>query len=178
MPGKRAGVSVNWEAAGAIGEIVGAAAVVLTLLYLAAETRKNAKALDATTTREFGFRLSEWAREVAKDPELKRISLKGLQPELEDYSEAEWHEFRIFAHSLFFIYQTSFSHMSLDLGNREESENYVRIAKGLIDAFPAWRRFWEEEALSGSFTSEFIAAVDSVSDAPRVTHFGGAGVRR
>lgn len=98
---------MNWEAASAIGEIVGAAAVVLTLLYLAAETRKNAQALDATTTRELGFRLSDWAREVARHPELKRISLKGLQPEVADFSEAEWHDFRIFAHSLFFIYQAS-----------------------------------------------------------------------
>jgi hypothetical protein len=171
-------VGVNWEAVGAIGEIVGAAAVVLTLLYLAAETRKNAQALDATTTREFGFRLSEWAREVARDPELKRISLKGLRPELEDFSEAEWHEFRIFAHSLFFIYQTSFSHMSLNLGNREESENYIRLARGLIDGFAAWRKFWEEEALSGSFTSGFIAAVNSASGTPEVGHFAGATVRK
>jgi hypothetical protein len=171
-------MSVNWEAAGAIGEIVGAAAVVLTLLYLAAETRKNAQALDATTTREFGFRLSEWAREVARDPELKRISLKSLKPELEEFSEAEWHEFRIFAHSLFFIYQTSFSHMSLGLGNREESENYLRLARGLIDGFPAWRKFWEEETPSGSFTSGFIAAVDSVPRASEVSHFAGTTVRR
>ena len=173
-----AGVRVNWEAAGAIGEIVGAAAVVVTLLYLAAETRKNAQALDATTTREFGFRLSEWAREVARDPELKRISLKGLQPELEDFSEAEWHEFRIFAHSLFFIYQTSFSHMSLNLGNREESENYVRLAKGLIVGFPAWRRFWKEEAASGSFTGGFIAAVNAESRPPEVAHFAVATTRK
>jgi hypothetical protein len=165
---------VNWEAAGAIGEIVGAAAVVLTLLYLAAETRKNAQALDATTTREFGFRLSEWAREVARDPELKRISLRGLEPELEDFSAAEWHEFRIFAMSLFLIYQTSFSHMSLNLGNREESENYVRLARGLIDSFPAWRKFWDEEAFSGSFTKGFIDALNSAADTPGLAHIAGA----
>jgi hypothetical protein len=168
---------MNWDAAGAIGEIVGAAAVVFTLLYLAAENRKNAQALDATSTREFGFRLSEWAREVARDPELKRISLKGLEPELQDYSPAEWHEFRIFALSLIFIYQTSFSHLRLDLGNREESENYIRLARGLIDDFPAWRKVWDEEASSGSFTTEFIDAVNSASDTPGLRHFAGVDLQ-
>jgi hypothetical protein len=81
---------MNWEAIGAIGEIVGAGAVVLTLLYLARETRKNAQALDATSTREFGFRLSEWHREAARDPELNRILQKSTQTEMEDYSAAEW----------------------------------------------------------------------------------------
>lgn len=143
---------MNREAAGAIGDIAGAAAVVPTLLCLASETRKGAPAFDATTTREFGFRVGGWAGEVATEPEFKRNPLEGLRPEPEDFSEAEWHEFRLFAHSLFFIYQTSFSHMKLDLGNREESKSYVRLAKGLIDGFSAWRRFWEEEALLGAFT--------------------------
>ncbi len=35
---------VNWNAIGAIGEIVGAAAVVLSLLYLAIQMRQNTKA--------------------------------------------------------------------------------------------------------------------------------------
>jgi hypothetical protein len=163
-------VDVNWEAAGAIGEIVGAAAVVLTLLYLAVETRKNAQALDATTTREFGFRLSEWHREVARDPELKRISLKGLEPEMGDFSGADWHEFRIFALSLFNIIQTSFHHMTLNLGSEEESENYIRIARGLIDNFPAWRRFWDEEASAGTFTNGFIDALNSASNTPQLAY--------
>jgi len=50
---------VNWDAIGAIGEIVGAAAVVVTLLYLGIQTRKNAQALDATSSREFAYRISE-----------------------------------------------------------------------------------------------------------------------
>jgi hypothetical protein len=168
---------LNWEAAGAIGEIVGAAAVVLTLLYLAAETRKNAQALDATTTREFGFRLSEWARETARDPELRRISLKGLEPEIEDFSATEWHEFRIFAISLFLIYQTSFVHLSLNLGSREEAENYIRMTSGLIDSFPAWRRFWDAEASQGTFTRGFIEAVNSASDTPQLAHIAAAKPR-
>ena len=157
---------MNWEAIGAIGEIVGATAVVLTLLYLARETRKNAQALDATSTREFGFRLSEWHREAARDPELVRICLNGTRTEDQSYSEVEWWEFRMLAVSLFLIYQTSFTHLRLDLGSREESENYVRTARGLINTFPAYRRFWDEEASAGTFTQGFIEAINSATNAP------------
>jgi hypothetical protein len=37
---------MNWDAMGAVGEIVGAIAVLVTLIYLAAQIRQNAKALD------------------------------------------------------------------------------------------------------------------------------------
>ena len=37
---------MNWEAVGAIGEIVGAIAVVLSLVYLAAQIRQNTKLVE------------------------------------------------------------------------------------------------------------------------------------
>jgi hypothetical protein len=165
---------VNWEATGAIGEIVGAAAVVLTLLYLARETRKNAQALDATSTREFGFHLSEWHREAARDPNLNRILLKGTRAEMEVYSADEWWEFRLLAVSLFLIYQTNFIQMKLRLGNREESENYIRTARGVIDSWPAFRRFWDEEASAGTFTQDFIDAINAAISAPDFDYITGA----
>jgi hypothetical protein len=154
---------MSWEALGAIGEIVGAAAVVITLLYLASQTRKNAKALDATSSREFAYRLSDWHRDVAGNLELKRIIMKSLDAELENYSGAEWFEFRLLAVSLFRIYETGFIHLSLDVGNKEESENHVANARSVIDSFPAWRKFWDEEASTGSFTAGFIDAVNGAT---------------
>ncbi len=38
---------MNWEAIGAIGEIIGAMAVFLTLVYLALQIRQNTKAVQA-----------------------------------------------------------------------------------------------------------------------------------
>jgi hypothetical protein len=87
------------------------------------------QAQDATSSRDFAYRLSEWHREVALDPELKRIMAKSVKPEFEDYSAEEWLEFRFLALSLFRIYETGFIHMSLDLGSREESENHIASAK-------------------------------------------------
>lgn len=41
-------VIVNWEAVGAVGEIIGGAAVVLTLAYLAFQIRYNTRATRAS----------------------------------------------------------------------------------------------------------------------------------
>ena len=157
------GRTVNWQALGAVGEIVGAAAVVASLLYLARQTKKNAQELDATSSREFTYRLSDWHREAARDPELKRIIMKSVSLEPEDYTGAEWFEFRLAAISLFTIYETGFVHMSLDVGNREQSTNHMANARSVIDSFPAWRRFWDEEASTGAFTKGFMEAINSAT---------------
>ena len=46
---------MNWDAIGAIGEIVGAIAVVITLLYLAHQTRINTKAVKTSTFNELSM---------------------------------------------------------------------------------------------------------------------------
>jgi hypothetical protein len=108
---------MDWDAIGAMGEVLGAFAVVVTLLYLARETRKNAQAIDATSTREAANQLSEWHREAARDPELKRIVMRSISLDTAEYSPEEWWEFRAVAISLFMLYQSQFIHGTLAVGN-------------------------------------------------------------
>ena len=44
---------MNWEAIGAIGELVGAVAVVVTLIYLAGQLKQNTKAMQSGTRDTF-----------------------------------------------------------------------------------------------------------------------------
>ena len=71
---------MNWDAIGAIGEIVGAAAVVVSLIYLATQIRQNnsqvaeqvralkLQAYDASATHFSGFRLA-----IARSPQLASL---------------------------------------------------------------------------------------------------------
>ena len=52
-PGFRAEREVNWDAVGAIGEIVGAIAVVVTLIYLAKQVNDNSRQVKLNTTQSF-----------------------------------------------------------------------------------------------------------------------------
>jgi len=51
---------MNWKAAGAIGEIVGALGVIATLGYLAVQTRHNTKAIKASTFQANTQLWQEW----------------------------------------------------------------------------------------------------------------------
>jgi hypothetical protein len=143
---------------------VGAIAVVVTLLYLARETGKNAKAVDATSSREVAFRISEWHRDAAKDPELRRIITKGLGTELCEFATPEEaYEFHATALSLFTIYQAQFMHRAFKVGHEDEVDLYVSVARGVIQ-FPTFRRWWDDVTAAGGFNAEFVRAVEAAEE--------------
>ena len=61
---------INWEAVGAIGEIVGATAVVLTLFYLAAQVRHSSKLARNTAMQEVAHASLEAPLALATDESL------------------------------------------------------------------------------------------------------------
>ena len=69
---------MNWEALGAIGEIVGAVAVVLTLCYLALQIRQNTREVQLNTFQAITERNQQQQSNLACDPELARIYRAGL----------------------------------------------------------------------------------------------------
>ena len=64
---------MNWEALGAIGEVTGAIAVVLTLGYLAVQIRQANAIARASAFRDLQQQMGSVIVEVAKDPDLNRI---------------------------------------------------------------------------------------------------------
>lgn len=151
---------MNWDAVSAISEVVGVIAIVITLIYLVRETRKNSEAIDATSSREAFHQISDWHLEMARDPELKRIVLKSVSTEPSEFTGEEWFEFRLLAISLFHIYQSHFVHRSLNVGSAELSEIHIRYAQSIVASWPAWKRFWDEEVANGTFLEGFVVAVN------------------
>ncbi len=70
---------MNWEAVGAIGEIVGALAVFLTLAYLAVQIRQNTNAVRATALDSSVNSVLVVREKLFEDPELMGLYLKGLE---------------------------------------------------------------------------------------------------
>ena len=69
---------MNWEALGAIGEVVGALAVIATLIYLALQMRQNNRLLEnslATSTRESTNQVTGL---LASDREALRVFWAGI----------------------------------------------------------------------------------------------------
>ncbi len=70
---------MNWDAVGAIAELLGAVAVVVSLVYLASQVRTGTRAM-RTTMRDAAFRsLQEWNYVVLGQPDLSWIYQRGLK---------------------------------------------------------------------------------------------------
>jgi hypothetical protein len=69
---------VNWEAISAIGQLVGALAVVISLIYLAREVRNNARATRAASTRSVSDSFTRWIQQLSRHPELRELYYRGI----------------------------------------------------------------------------------------------------
>jgi hypothetical protein len=70
---------MNWEAIGAIGEIVGSTGVIISLLYLAIQIRKDARARRANTLHEQCQALAGVYSTLESSSELSDVYFRGIQ---------------------------------------------------------------------------------------------------
>jgi hypothetical protein len=70
--------AVNWEAIGAIGQVVGAVAVVISLIYLAREVRRNTGATHLTAMRSMHDAYNHWIQLLAQYPDLNDLYNRGI----------------------------------------------------------------------------------------------------
>jgi hypothetical protein len=69
---------MNWDALGAIGEIVGSAAVVLTLAYLAIQTKNSSQVARSNSTNQSRTALTEIMIMIASDSETSEVYYTGM----------------------------------------------------------------------------------------------------
>ena len=80
---------MNWEAIGAIGEIVGAAAVVGTLAYLAMQIRQNTRSDYASRQIALQSEFTRMHEQIASNPALAELAARCRNIELKDLSLSE-----------------------------------------------------------------------------------------
>ena len=77
--GRRA---LNWDAIGAVGELLGALAVFVTLVYLAIQIRQNTSAIQSAASQDVHENFAHWYAQTQSDPILLDVSIRGMA----DYS--------------------------------------------------------------------------------------------
>jgi hypothetical protein len=149
---------MNWEALGAIGEIVGAVAVVVTLGYLAVQIRQNTSSVRASTFQESATRAADLTRAIAEQKELARILLTGLGglEQLED--DADRLRFVSLLHALFRDYEDLFFQYRAGTISSESWEPRRYSLRNILPN-PGFTPFWELRRLY--FTESFRQFVES-----------------
>ena len=90
---------MNWEAIGAIGEAVGALAVVVTLLYLANQSKVNTLAINRAACQSTLRGRGESTRFLASDPEISALMWQAADHP-DSLSAEQWQRFFLICSSI------------------------------------------------------------------------------
>ena len=145
---------MNWEAIGAVGEIIGAAGVIITLLYLASQLRQNTRALQVTSidsTTQVG---NDVRRLLAESPEIADIYLRGLA-DPENLDDLERERFRLVMTNGIWALWNAWAQSQL--GGRESWTAQQHILTRMLSS-PGGRWFWENNR--GEFDPDFQTEVE------------------
>ena len=110
---------MDWQAIGAIGEITGAFAVVLTLLYLAVQLKQNTGALRSTSWQAVQDAEQRFDSLLVNDPKLIALFLKGNTDGMDSLDTSERFQYFLIAKQLVDQFQTH--HYQYELGMIEEA---------------------------------------------------------
>ena len=69
---------MNWEAISAIGQLVGALAVVISLIYLASEVRRNTRASQLAAMRSMHDAFNRWIQQLTERPDVRELYYRGI----------------------------------------------------------------------------------------------------
>lgn len=174
---------MNWEAIGSLAEVVGAFAVVISLIYLAVQVRSGTREL-RITTRDAAFqKLMEFNYYVMSDPELGWIFQSGCR-DFQSLDEKDRARLVHAMYSFFKMFENIYLHylddsvdqkvwlhnspMLLAYASQPGAQFYLSHRREIFD--PRFWQFLEEHKSSnvpaGHIVSELGAEKPGLRDAP------------
>lgn len=132
---------MNWEAIGAIGEVLGAIGVIATLGYLAAQIRHNTRSVRAASRLDIASGWRTHNRQLL-DPAVNRAYQEGLRA----YPDMPYEERNIFSNLIAdaaVFFQGAFALYEESQLDRQTYEDYLTWFAGHV-ATPGGNTFWKE----------------------------------
>jgi len=169
---------MNWDAIAAVGEMVGAAGVILSLLYVGFETRRNTKTARASLSNDALIQIALLNDMAISDPQLRNVFEKSGTPgtSVSEYNDEEWKVLVHFARALFFRIEGI--NTLYRQGLIEEDLWRVRMSMtAALLQFPIWEKYWEMDKTNAMYTPSFIAALESMNAADYAAPAFAAGPR-
>ena len=132
---------MNWEAIGAIGEIVGAAVVFLTLIYLALQIRQNTSSVRLAAVDAAITHMSNVRQGIFADAEVTEIYIQGGKDPT-GLDEKSLVRYRLLIHNI--LLSISIIHAQSELAELSKSnwECHIRIVERVVST-PGGAWFWD-----------------------------------
>ena len=149
---------MNWEAISAIGQLVGALAVVISLIYLAREVRSSAHATQLASRHSMEDIFIRWSQQLADNQNLRELYYRGLH----DFESLEGTDLVGFAQvmlQLFRAYEEAYyGHLEGDVDPRlwRGWEAAMRDVNG----YPGVQAYWRSR--SHWYSEEFAKYINQL----------------
>jgi hypothetical protein len=142
---------------GAIGEMIGGVAVLITLIYLAIQVRQASVTTHRQMYGQAAEAISSFWMELAADPQLYDAYLAMLRPDHQPDSPVARRGYLIFDAYLSLL--ESFYLHNREYGEQLSQERWQRVLERLIDT-PGGRAYWERRR--EYFHVDFAAYVEKL----------------
>jgi hypothetical protein len=145
---------VNWEAISAIGQMVGALAVVISLIYLATEIRSNARSARHLSMES----VNRWAGQLIAHPHLAELWIRGLN-DFESLESGDRLRFGYLLYQLFYIFGELYNQK---LDGHLDSRMWVPTEAVMrdINGYPGVQAWWPPR--SHLFSKEFANYINQL----------------
>ena len=156
---------MNWEAIGAVGELIGAAAVVATLLYLVKQIKQNTEVARSAVDLEITTMGTDFHMRVAENPALARAYYIGLH-DPDSLSEDERMQLHYLIPGVFLLFEGAHKQYIRGFLPEEGWLPYEGLISYLLEN-PIVRDWW----VNGStvFSQDFETVVEDISGISRAS---------
>jgi hypothetical protein len=149
---------LNWDAIGAIGEIMGAFWVLVTLIYLSTQIRNNTKAVKSESAHRITDSFNQLNLLVASNERLAEIWHKGVA-HYDDLSDPEKVSFGFMQLAAFRIYDSLYYQIQRGTGNEQLWKGEVNTIRWLFSS-PGMRAWWSQQQFA--FSPSFQEYIDNI----------------
>ena len=143
---------MNWQAASAIAEVVGASGVIASLVYLSIQIRQSTKVSRAEMTKDLYLASRTAIMDIASNESLARISA-----EIRQFESTELMRRNMFYQSFFRLYELQYNLKSQGLLDDDIARSYALIIQMWAKTI-YFEDYWNRHR--GEFNEAFADYVD------------------
>ena len=148
-----------------VGEAMGGLAVLVSLIYLIVEVRRNTKTARSTALWDTSVALGELCEGLSHDAALSELVVRGVDEgvQAEDLTAEEFAQYFLFFRSVMFKYEAQWYLWKAGTLSDEMWQNRRRWARSFV-SHPLPARVWALEKEQHQYAEGFFESIDSVTD--------------
>jgi hypothetical protein len=161
---------MNWDAIAATAEVVGALAVLITLVYLAIQTRDNVKVMRSRAVWDAQLSFVEVNEMLGDGGVIAEVMYKAIS-DPDALTEKELYQVHRFLRGWFQRMEAQFALYKAGILDSEVWDLRLGYARGMLDKSP-FRDWWEMDKNNSMFTTDFIRSIESYGQTVDATFMG------